>query len=315
MGKVVLAGEPMALLLADTPGDLKDIEHFTRTMSGAEVNVSIGLTRLGHQAEYITRLGKDPFGRYIKEMLEKNGILTNYVTFDSVHKTGIQLKNYTLDGSDPYAPYYRKGSAASCLSEKEIDAVDLSDVNIVHVTGILPALSESCRRATFRLIERAHQNHIMVSFDPNIRPSLWDNQEEMLCTIYELAKRADIIMPGIAECEAFLGSENPSECIRRFRKMGVRIVIIKDGAHGAVVGEENNVYRVDGFKVDQIVDTVGAGDGFAAGVLSGLLDGCSVRESVRRGNAIGALQIMNRGDNEGLPTIKELEEFVKKYEF
>ena len=112
MGKTILFGEPMALLIADTTGPLEEVEHFTRAMSGAEVNVSIGLSRLGHPVEYLTRLGDDPFGHYIANALKKNEIGTSLVTYDDVYRTGIQLKNRVTDGSDPYAPYYRKGSAA-----------------------------------------------------------------------------------------------------------------------------------------------------------------------------------------------------------
>ena len=136
MGKTILFGEPMALLIADTTGPLENVEHFTRALSGAEVNVSIGLTRLGHSVEYLTRLGDDPFGHYIAKTLGENQIGISLLSYDPVYRTGIQLKNRVTDGSDPYAPYYRKGSAASHISEKEIDAIDLTDVNLVHITGI-----------------------------------------------------------------------------------------------------------------------------------------------------------------------------------
>ena len=120
MGKTILFGEPMALLIADTTGPLENVEHFTRALSGAEVNVSIGLTRLGHSVEYLTRLGDDPFGHYIAKTLGENQIGISLLSYDPVYRTGIQLKNRVTDGSDPYAPYYRKGSAASHISEKEI---------------------------------------------------------------------------------------------------------------------------------------------------------------------------------------------------
>ena len=108
MGKTILFGEPMALLIADTTGPLENVEHFTRALSGAEVNVSIGLTRLGHSVEYLTRLGDDPFGHYIAKTLGENQIGISLLSYDPVYRTGIQLKNRVTDGSDPYAPYYRK---------------------------------------------------------------------------------------------------------------------------------------------------------------------------------------------------------------
>lgn len=312
MGKTILFGEPMALLIADTTGPLEDVEHFTRAMSGAEVNVSIGLSRLGHPVEYLTRLGDDPFGHYIEKALKKNKIGTSLVTYDEVYRTGIQLKNRVTDGSDPYAPYYRKGSAASHITTEEIDAIDLSDVELVHVTGIPPALSKSAREATFRLMDRAKEAGIFITFDPNLRPALWEDEETMRIVINQLAAKADVVLPGIGECKILTETENKKEAADFYQKLGVKTVIIKDGSKGAYVQTEGGHYDVAGYKVDKVVDTVGAGDGFAVGVLSGILEGLDLQTSVKRGNAIGAIQVMNIGDNEGLPTPEELKAFQEK---
>ena len=309
MGKTILFGEPMALLIADTTGPLEEVEHFTRAMSGAEVNVSIGLSRLGHPVEYLTRLGDDPFGHYIASALKKNEIGTSLVTYDDVYRTGIQLKNRVTDGSDPYAPYYRKGSAASHITISEIDAIDLTDVELVHVTGIPPALSQSARKATFRLMDRAKEAGIFITFDPNLRPVLWEDEETMCTVLNQLAAKADVVRPGIGECKILAGTEDKKEVADFYQKLGVKTVIIKDGSKGAYVQTADENYDVAGYKVEKVVDTVGAGDGFAVGVLSGILEGLDLKDSVKRGNAIGAIQVMNIGDNEGLPTPKELKAF------
>lgn len=309
MGKTILFGEPMALLIADTTGPLEEVEHFTRAMSGAEVNVSIGLSRLGHPVEYLTRLGDDPFGHYIANALKKNEIGTSLVTYDDVYRTGIQLKNRVTDGSDPYAPYYRKGSAASHITISEIDAIDLTDVELVHVTGIPPALSQSARKATFRLMDRAKEAGIFITFDPNLRPVLWEDEETMCTVLNQLAAKADVVLPGIGECKILVGTEDKKEAADFYQKLGVKTVIIKDGSKGAYVQTADEKYDVAGYKVEKVVDTVGAGDGFAVGVLSGILEGLDLKDSVKRGNAIGAIQVMNIGDNEGLPTPKELKAF------
>lgn len=312
MAKTILFGEPMALLIADTTGPLEEVEHFTRALSGAEVNVSIGLSRLNHQVEYLTRLGDDPFGHYIENQLKKNNIGTSMVTYDSVYRTGIQLKNRVTDGSDPYAPYYRKGSAASHISVKEIDALDLTDVELVHVTGIPPALSESAREATFRLRERAKEEGIFLTFDPNLRPALWENEETMIRVINELAQNTDVVLPGIGECAILAGTEDVEAAADFYQNLGAKTVVIKDGSNGAYVRDGKASYRVPGYKVTNVVDTVGAGDGFAVGVLSGILEGLEMKESVLRGNAIGAIQVMNISDNEGLPTHEELKKFQEE---
>ncbi|MDF2819762.1 MAG: kdgK [Clostridiales bacterium] len=309
MYEVILFGEPMALFVADTVGPLEDVEHFTRSLAGAEVNVCIGLTRLQHKATYITRLGEEPMGRYIEKFLQKEGIGTEFITFDSVYRTGLQLKNKVIDG-DPYAPYYRKGSAASHISTKEIDAIDFEGIKHVHITGIPPALSESCRLATYRLFERARENNVFISFDPNLRPALWESKEVMIETINDLATKCDLLLPGTEEGLILMGSNKPEEIAEFYQAKGVKNIIIKIGAQGAYVKTEEEEYTVEGFKVEKVIDTVGAGDGFAVGVISGRLEGLSLKECVRRGNAIGAIQVQHVSDNQGLPTKAELDAFI-----
>lgn len=306
----------MALLMAEQEGKLENVEHFQRAMSGAEVNVAIGLTRLGHETEYVTRLGDDPFGYYIKNELQKNGIGIKNIVFDPVYRTGIQLKNKVTDGSDPYAPYYRKESAASKISREDVEKIDLSDIQLVHVTGIPPALSETAREATEYLMERAREKGIFITFDPNLRPALWESEEVMKKELNHLASYADLILPGIAECQILTGKDTKEEAAEFYHSLGVETVIIKDGSNGAYIsqrktGEGGKQAQIPGFHVEKVVDTVGAGDGFAVGVLSGILEGKSMEESVLCGNAIGAIQVMHRGDNEGLPSREALEQFMQ----
>lgn len=318
MKKVLLAGEPMALLMAEETGDLAEVSHFTRSVSGAEMNVAIGLTRLGFDVEYMTRLGDDPFGRYIQTTLGNMGIGTRLISYDPVYLTGIQLKEKVTDGRDPAAPYYRKESAASHIASEDIEKIDLSDITLVHVTGILPALSESAREATESLMRRAKEKRILLTFDPNLRPVLWNNEATMRKEINRLSAYADIVLPGIGECEILTGTDDKQKAADFYHNLGVKTVIIKDGKKGAFASQaltNGVVMRMDvsGFRVSRIVDTVGAGDGFAVGFLSGMLKNLPIRECVIRANAIGAIQVQHRGDNEGLPTEEQLEQFIRSH--
>ena len=310
MAKVLLIGEPMALLIADTVGPLEEVESFTRKLAGAEVNVCIGLTRLGHVATYVTRLGQDPFGVYTKATLEKEGISTEFITFDDEYKTGMMLKGKVLDG-DPHVAYYRKGSAASKMEPEQMDAIDLSGFDLVHMTGILPALSLECRAATKRLMERAKSAGITISFDPNLRPSLWENEKIMVEVLNDLAKLADIVLPGIEEGLALMGSEEPSEIADYYQNLGAKQVVVKIGPEGAYARDGEISTMIPGFKVETVVDTVGAGDGFATGVVSGIIEGLSLNDAVLRGNAIGSIQVQHLSDNEALPTRAELNAYMR----
>lgn len=311
MAEAVLLGEAMALFHAKEAGALEDVSEFTRSLAGAEVNVCIGLKRLGHEVTYITKLGVDPLGKYIRRALEREGIGQEFISFDKEHQSGLVMKSRVAQG-DPVVEYYRKNSAATFITPADVEHVSFDGVRLVHITGIMPAISESACAATYRLVQKAKLEGIYISFDPNLRPQLWHNRDVMVRTINDLASHANLVLPGLREGEILTGSGDPGKIADFYREMGVRTVIVKLGAEGAYVCDGEKRFTVEGYRVDRVVDTVGAGDGFAVGVLSGKLDGLHLEEAVRRGNAIGAMQVMAEGDNEGLPTRGELEAFMSR---
>ena len=309
MSEVITIGEPMALLVADHEGPLEDIEHFTKYVAGAEVNFSIGMTRLGHSVTYITKLGQDPFGKYINKFLQQQNIKTPYVKFDDSNRTGMQLKAKVSVG-DPEVFNFRKGSAASHLNLPDVEDIVWENVKHLHLTGIPPALSATCRSVIYKLIETAKENGVSISFDPNLRLQLWEDKEEMVQIINELASQSDIVLPGVNEGLLLMGSDDENAIADFYLNKGVSTVIVKLGEKGAFVKTKEDSFIVPGFKVEKVVDTVGAGDGFAVGVISGLLEGLSLTDAVRRGNAVGALAVMSPGDNDGLPNSDQLETYM-----
>lgn len=310
MCEVITIGEPMVLFVADDFGKLEDVEHFTKFLAGAEVNVCIGLTRLGHKVSYITKLGQDPLGKYINKFLLKENIDVSYLKYDDEFPTGFQMKEKTKEG-DPEVVSFRKGSAASHVTKEDIEKIDLTGVKHIHLTGIFPALSQSTREAVYFFIKKAKDSGIRISFDPNLRPKLWKSKDEMVKVINELASLCDIVLPGVDEGVILMGSNDPEKIADFYINNGAKIVIVKVGSKGAFVKTLKKSYIVPGFKVENVVDTVGAGDGFAVGIISGLLEGKTLDESVLRGNAIGSLQVMTPGDNDGLPTPDKLYEYIK----
>ena len=112
---VITIGEPMVLFAAQQPGALHEVETFTRLTAGAELNVTIGLRRLGLHVGYVSRLGRDSFGRFLEAALDREGIDRRHVITDDEHPTGFMLKSRASDGSDPQIEYFRRGSAASQL--------------------------------------------------------------------------------------------------------------------------------------------------------------------------------------------------------
>ena len=307
--KIVLMGEPMGLYIAEEPGPLDQVKRFSQAIAGAEYNVAVGLARLGHTPIYCTAVGGDPMGRDILRGLEANGIGTQAVRVSGEAPTGY-MKKSLAQGRDPEIAYYRAGSAASKITPADVDRLDLSGCQWLHVTGIFPAVSESARAATVRLIERAREQSMTVSFDPNLRPQLWPSGAEMVRALRELAQRADLVLPGIGEAGTLVDGEmREREIARFFHRLGPAKVVIKLGPKGAYYSETGGEEGfVPGLPVERVIDTVGAGDGFAVGVISALAEGLPLREAVRRGCAIGAIQVAHPGDNEGLPDRRRLDE-------
>jgi 2-dehydro-3-deoxygluconokinase len=146
-----------------------------------------------------------------------------------------------------------------------------------------------------------------VSFDPNLRPTLWPSRAAMVEGLNALAELADWVLPGIGEGEILTGYTKPEDIARFYLERGARGVIVKLGPRGAYFQTTDEAGTVVAEPVAKVVDTVGAGDGFAVGVISALLEGRSMAEAVTRGNRIGGLAIQVIGDSEGLPTRAQLD--------
>ncbi len=307
--EVVVFGEAMAMFIADEFLPLDEADHYTRAVAGAEVNVAVGLTRLGHRVGWMSRLGDDPLGRYILHQVRQAGIDTRRVLFDDEYPTGFQLKSRVREG-DPEVIYFRKSSAASHMTPGAEDDAYIASARHLHVTGIFPALSQTCRRYTYHAIEQARQVRMSISFDPNLRPALWNSENEMRQVLNDVAQKADWILPGLDEGTILTGYTQPEDIAKFYLDRGVKVVAIKTGIRGACLFTDKERYELPAFSVS-VVDTVGAGDGFAVGIISGMLDGLSWRDCLERGNAIGALAITARGDMEGLPEREQLNSFLE----
>lgn len=296
----------MALFTSDST--IRYGGSFSKKLGGAESNVAIGLTRLGYSVGWVSRLGNDELGKFILSFIRGEGIDVSQVSIDKHAQTGIYIKELR-HAADVRVQYYRKFSAASYMSEEDLDEEYLSKAKYLHLTGITPALSESAYKMTLKAIEIAKKNGTKIIFDPNIRQKLWskDLAKEVLL---QIALQSDIFLPGLSEATFLTDEEQPEKIGEYFRNRGVSIVVMKDGEKGAYYSTNKEFHHVPGFYVKNVIDPVGAGDGFAAGFISGLLDKLSIHEAVERGNAVGALVTMVNGDFEGLPYREELERFL-----
>jgi 2-dehydro-3-deoxygluconokinase len=303
---VVTVGEAMVLFAAQQPGPLEAVASFARSTAGAELNVAVGLSRLGLRVGYVSRLGCDSFGRYLLAALDREGIDRRHVTVDEAHPTGFMLKSLADDGSDPQVEYFRRGSAASRLGPADNPRGYFAQSRHLHLTGISVAISESARELVFQVAADARASGRSISFDPNLRRSLWPSQQVMVDCLNRLAAVSDWVMPGLAEGRLLTGLDSPDAIADFYLRRGAGLVVIKLGPEGAFFASAARRGIVAGVPVARVVDTVGAGDGFAVGVISGLLEGLGLPDAVARGNAIGARVVQFPGDCDGLPSREQL---------
>lgn len=315
MPEIITIGESMVMLIANQGEPLEFVSSFSRYVAGAESNVAIGLARLDHQVGWISSIGDDPFGTYIRNSIRGEGVDTSAVTVSTNHPTGLLIKERN-DAGDPKVYYYRQHSAASYFTPDMLQEKYFEQGKILHITGIFPALSITAKETLFAAIKMAKSRGMMISFDPNIRLKLW-TAEEAKTTLLEIAALSDLILPGLHEAEILVGTTKWEDVSKFFHEKGNQFVIMKNGADGAyysIKGEDGSITEgyENGFKVGKVVDTVGAGDGFAVGVLSALREGLSFDLAIKRGNAIGAMAVMVSGDSDGYPTRKKLEAYLNK---
>lgn len=313
---VITLGESMVLFQSSSSRPLMYESTFFKSLAGAESNAAIGLTRLGKKVRWISSLGTDPFGDFILATLTGEGIDVSQVIRDPKAPTSVYFKDFKGYG-DPNVYYYRKHSAASRITPQHISKEWFAGTRHFHVTGITPALGSETAETVRQSMMLARDMGLTISFDPNLRRKLWD-EETARKTLLSLIPFCDIFLPGTEEAEFLLGPMDLNDYGSAFLNMGPKIVAVKLGAEGAIGFTKNGSIKAAAHKIDHVVDSVGAGDSFAAGFLSVLLDetyeqlqaGSSpvvLKRALERANIMGSLATQFKGDWEGAPSLEEVQ--------
>jgi 2-dehydro-3-deoxygluconokinase len=306
---VFTLGDAMITLNPSITGPLRFVPSFERKVGGAELNFAVGCARLGLRTKWLSRLGKDEFGRFIYNFARGEGIDMEYVSFINGFSTSLNFKEIREDGSGKTF-YYRHQSPILTLEPEDIQETMFENIHLIHITGVFLAIDYKNIEIVKRIIEIAAKKRIPVSFDPNIRMKLW-TIEEARSVYFEIFPHVDILLTGLDEIKMITGSNSESELASLARRYSIDQLVIKDGANGSKVHSNGKWYRKNAFKV-KAIDTVGAGDGFDAGYVYGYLHGLSLDERLELGNSVGALVTTVSGDNEGLPYLEEVSAFMQK---
>ena len=306
MVDVIAIGELLIDLIADKTGvSLDEQITFKRFAGGAPANFAVGVKRLGISSGMITKVGDDFFGRFLIKTLKEKQVDISQIKTTKEFKTALAFVGLD-ETKSPSFSFYRSPCADIMLNENEIDEEYIKSSKLL-MCGTVSLADEPSRSAIFKAIEFAKKHGLQVACDPNLREDLWhfkDPREHL----FKVLKNTDIFLPSIAEAELITG-EKGDNAFEAILELGPSIIGVTHGAEGSTILTKDEKFSAPSYKV-KVLDTTGAGDAWAAGIITGLLTNMPLSEIPYFANAISALKITRKGAM-NIPNRKEVEDFMK----
>ena len=287
-------------------------ELFERNPGGAPANVLACLSKCGKKTAFIGKVGKDMHGRFLKGVLEDNGIDTAGLTEDEDTFTTLAFVSLNEKGERSFS-FARKPGADTMLSESEIREDVIRDSRIFHV-GSLSLTAEPARSATLRALQTAKEAGCIISYDPNYRAPLWENEATAVNGMRSVLPYVDVMKLSDEETELLTGIADPQIAAKRLTESGISLVAVTMGDRGALIAVKDGSVTVPAFPAETI-DTTGAGDAFFGGLLTCLLESgkhpsdVTLKEAeafAGYANAAASLCVEKRGAISAMPTHDEI---------
>jgi 5-dehydro-2-deoxygluconokinase len=287
---------------------ITEVTSYDAYVGGCPTNVVVGSTRLGLRTALLTAVGDDPVADHVLHFLRKEGVETRFIPHKKGRRTSAVIVTIRPPDDFPIT-FYRDNCADDGLTIEDVDRAPVAESRLLFVTGT--GLSrEPSRTATLWAAESARRAQTEVTLDVDYRPALWPDATSFGTAVRTLARLADLVVGTEEELAAATGESIAADAVRRMLDLGPSAVVLKRGAAGATIwhqdGSENDVPP---FKVE-IMNTLGAGDAFASGLLYGHLQGWPLERAARLGNASGAIVVGRHGCSIAMPTFAEIEAFV-----
>ena len=295
---------------------------YARNPGGAPANVAVAAGKLGAHTAFIGKAGKDMHGEFLQEVLKKEKVDTKGLLLDEQYFTTLAFVDVNKEGERTFS-FARKPGADTKIQKEEIDVDVLDNTNIFHI-GSLSLTDEPARSSTFYAVKRAKNKGSIISYDPNYRASLWENEETAKKQMRSMIPYVDLMKISDEETELLTDCKDVQEATKALYDQGVKIVVVTLGGKGAYVYCKDGGYMVAGFSVTCLEDTNGAGDSFWGGFLYKIcssekqLDEITKDELIefaRFGNAVASLCVEKRGAIPAMPDLLQVEERMGKREW
>ena len=300
---VLCLGEP--LLEFNQIQDNKE-KTYSSGFGGDTSNTAISVSRQGMSAGFMSKVGKDQFGRELLELWKRETVDYSHVSIHPEAPTGIYFVTHDADGH--HFTYYRSRSAACQMTPLDLPKDDLSQTRILHLSAITQAISVSSCETAFAAIFKARKNGVKVSYDTNLRLKLW-SLDRARDVINRTVPMCDVIMPSLEEATSLTGLVDPEEITDYFFELGAKLVVLKQGSHGARVSDGKENLNIPGHKV-KAIDATGAGDTFDGAFLSEWIRKDDPFSAAEYANAAAALSTTNYGAVDSIPNRDEVKEFL-----
>jgi fructokinase len=289
---------------------------FTKAPGGAPANVAVGLAKLGIPTAFMGQIGDDFFGIHLKGVLESYGVDTSALRLTDEANTALAFVSVDKDGDRSFV-FYRKPSADMLMTESDLDLNMLANAEVFHF-GSITLIDDPIRSTTLAALRHAQQGGAIISYDQNLREPLWPSLDAARAGMKLGLDYANIVKVSEEELAFLTGTEDIATGVRELWLDVTQLVLVTKGEFGSAAFTQNNSWDAPSFHI-QVEDTIGAGDGFVAGLLSGLLAmGEGWREAdmgpiLQRANAVGALTASRQGGIPGLPTSAMLDAFLANH--
>lgn len=291
---------------------------YIKSPGGAPANVAVGVARLGASSTFLGKLGDDVLGHFLKNTLKKNGVWTDQLFFTNEAKTGLVFVTLAANGERSF-DFYINPSADQLLDESDIQEKVFQISKILHF-GSISLIHERARTATKKAVEKAKANGMIVSYDPNVRLGLWENEEVAREMIISMLGTADVLKISEEELEFITGDKDIDAGVEGLAQYNIPLILITLGAEGSYVFVNGEKAHVPAMKIEA-VDTTGAGDAFVSGVLYKLekrkkgiqdLTLTEAQEIVHFASVSGALAASTKGAMTALPTLSQVKEILEQ---